>query len=362
MWTAILLSACLRAREPAPQGCGDCHGSASSPAPPTALGGGTERSDRGVGAHQIHLSGSDLSGPVACDECHTVPGALDDPGHVDTLWPAEVGWGAGVLAQTGAEPYDAATQTCVVYCHGATLGKGPSPAWTSEEGLGCAGCHGFPPAAPHPDSPTCGDCHVTAAGPTLDTELHIDGTVQLSGGTVTDTSDTGVPAVSCVGCHGAGDNPAPPPDTQGRSDTTLRSVGAHDAHVLGTARAAAVDCAVCHPVPVAVNEAGHLDGIVDVAFTGIARADGHAPTWDPGTATCADTACHSRPGGATPTPVWTQVDGTQVVCGSCHSLPPPSPHPANNDCSRSGCHDSGVVGPGPTILDPSRHGNGVVDF
>ncbi|MCB9684244.1 MAG: hypothetical protein H6738_00165 [Alphaproteobacteria bacterium] len=361
MWIALLLSACLRPEPAAPQGCGDCHGSAASPAPPTALGGATERSDRGVGAHAVHLAGSDLAGPVACNECHVVPATVDAPGHVDTPWPAEVGWGEGVLAKVGAEPFDASAQTCVVYCHGATLGGGPSPVWTSEEGLGCAGCHGFPPAAPHPDSPTCGDCHVTAAGPALDTTLHIDGTVQLSGGTVTDTSDTGLPPVNCVGCHGADDNPAPPPDTQGRSATTLRSVGAHDTHVLGTANAAAVPCAECHAVPVAVDDAGHLNGTVEVVFGPLSRRANHVPTWDPGTATCAETACHAR-NGTVETPVWTQVDGTQAACGTCHTIPPGSPHPANNDCSRSGCHDSGVVGPGPTILDPSRHVDGNVDF
>ncbi|MCA9493989.1 MAG: CxxxxCH/CxxCH domain-containing protein, partial [Myxococcales bacterium] len=188
--------------------------------------------------------------------------------------------------------------------------------------------------------------------------LHIDGTVQLFGGG-TDTSDTGIPPVNCAGCHGAGDNPAPPPDTQGRSDTTLRSVGAHATHVLGTADAAAVPCAECHPVPVGLNDGSHLDGTVDFTFGPLARVGNHAPTWDPGAATCAETACHAR-GGTVETPVWTQVDGTQAACGTCHAIPPASPHPAvgPTNCAGGGCHDSAIVGPGPTILDPTRHVDG----
>ena len=51
------------------------------------------------------------------------------------------------------------------------------------------------------------------------------------------------------------------------------------------------------------------------------------PVWNPATGTCASTYCHgsTQLGGAHKVPVWTQVDGTQKTCGSCHGDPPPAP-------------------------------------
>lgn len=355
---ALLLLACLTAQAPPAQGCSDCHGSPASPAPPSALGGGTARSDRGVGAHEVHLLGSPIAGPVACAECHHVPGSTDAEGHVDTPWPAEVGWADSTLAKSGAEPFDAAGLTCTVYCHGASMGEGPSPPWTSEDGLGCAGCHGFPPAPPHPDAPECASCHPVGAGLQVDPAVHVNGVVDFLGGP-SDTGETG----GCAGCHGSGDHLAPPPDTEGRTDTTLLSVGAHAVHVDGSASSAPVPCATCHPIPATVDAPGHRDGEADVVFSGLATtaAGGSvstfSPAWDEGSATCAGTACHAR-GGTAPAPVWNQVDGTQATCGSCHALPPPSPHPASSSCS--GCHPT--AGPGPAIVDPAHHADGRVDL
>ena len=59
-------------------GCGGCHGSLTSPAPPTDLAGNTFTTAIGVGAHQAHLQGtSRLTGPIACETCHLVPATVD---------------------------------------------------------------------------------------------------------------------------------------------------------------------------------------------------------------------------------------------------------------------------------------------
>ena len=41
-----------------PENCTTCHGSNVSPAPPNDLNGNVSTTDRGVGAHQVHLTGS----------------------------------------------------------------------------------------------------------------------------------------------------------------------------------------------------------------------------------------------------------------------------------------------------------------
>ncbi len=153
--------------------CNSCHGDATSPAPPSDLAGNTFTSALGVGAHRAHLEGrSRLRGPLACTECHVVPNAVGEVGHLDTALPAEVfPAGSGVLARTdGALPvWNHATATCSgVYCHGdgtrlaqdATSGRVIAPVWTASSGqVFCGSCHGTPPTtAPHTATMTIGDC------------------------------------------------------------------------------------------------------------------------------------------------------------------------------------------------------------
>ena len=106
-----------------------------------------------------------------------MPDRLDDPGHIDTDWPAEVGWGEGEIAALRAEPFDADGLTCTVYCHTAGGASLPIPSWTGGE-VGCGSCHGNPPPAPHPDEDACADCH-EAGGPG-DPTRHVDGTVDFA--------------------------------------------------------------------------------------------------------------------------------------------------------------------------------------
>jgi predicted CxxxxCH...CXXCH cytochrome family protein len=335
--------------------CTTCHGSGELGAPPPDLDGDTAVSALGVGAHQVHLSGGNNSRPVACNECHVVPAEVADPEHIDGMLPAEVTF-EGVATADGRMPvWDRAAESCTEsWCHGPTSADGSlSPAWTSEDGaLGCTGCHGFPPALPHPRTDRCNVCHgavVDADQTIVQPDLHVDGMVQVA-----------LPT-DCNGCHGTDPSGAPPPDVDGDVDTTDPGVGAHLAHLF-TTMARPVECGECHQVPENVLSDGHADTLLpaELSFSGVATRFGATPVYSGGT--CTDTYCHgdSKPyGGALTQPVWTQVDGAQIQCWSCHGVPPPPPHPDRLRCFT--CHGN-IVTPAFEIISPMLHINGEIDF
>jgi predicted CxxxxCH...CXXCH cytochrome family protein len=156
-------------------GCSGCHGSASSPAPPTDLSGNTFTSSIGVGAHQAHLQASSrISAPIACSTCHVVPASIESPGHIDSAGPAVVDPSLG---------WDRTSQTCTTaWCHRASR-----PVWTSRGQVYCGSCHGVPPNdashTPAMTLSTCVTCHpgtVDAFGNIVvnnGTSEHIDGNV-----------------------------------------------------------------------------------------------------------------------------------------------------------------------------------------
>ena len=157
-------------------GCDGCHGSAQNPAPPTDLSGNTFTTAIGVGAHQKHLSGGGLRGPVPCTTCHQVPSQITDPGH---LHPGP----ANVDASLG---WDRTSQTCgTAWCHRGTL-----PVWTTEGTAGCGTCHGIPPAdanhSPSMTLATCTTCHAATMDATGNiiitngTSHHIDGVIDAN--------------------------------------------------------------------------------------------------------------------------------------------------------------------------------------
>jgi predicted CxxxxCH...CXXCH cytochrome family protein len=172
----------------------------------------------------------------------------------------------------------------------------------------------------------------------------------------------------CASCHGT-ENPAPPRDLAGRTETALRTVGAHQTHVLGTERSRPVACAECHLVPEQVLDPGHLDTDVpaEVALSGAAVAFGGEARYTNGT--CENTSCHGAvfpdgraSGASNPVPLWTRVDGTEAACGACHGLPPPAPHPRgelNPICNS--CHRN-VEPDNTTFNRPDLHVDGVVTF
>src|SRR5512133_657599 len=195
IWCAVLLitnPGCQRSQLtdglPAETDCSSCHGATGNAAPPRALHGSERTGDIGVGAPQSHMLGSEIAGPVACNECHPLP--------TDMLTHPDVNGGRtevtfGPLAtSSGATPeWDRTSATCKnTYCHGATLSgaeKRAHPTWTVVNGSQrrCSSCHGYPPASPHPTG-ACESCHGDVSGPgssIKDPKRHVDGVIDVSG-------------------------------------------------------------------------------------------------------------------------------------------------------------------------------------
>ena len=198
-----LIPACHRGSEqpvPLEGGCRSCHGGQSNAAPPGAIDGSEDTHSVGVGAHQAHVLGAALGRPVACSECHVVPRATEDPGHIDTALPAEVVFGALATRAESAPVWDRAAMTCTnAYCHGSTIGGGTNkvPKWNVVDGsqASCGSCHGLPPPLPHPAATTCDACHGPVAGPNLTLAMplrHADGVLDV--GDVNGAQDFSDPA------------------------------------------------------------------------------------------------------------------------------------------------------------------------
>lgn len=356
--------------------CTRCHGDAAgtrlpaslASAPPRDSAGDTLVAAPGVGAHQVHLTGTSLRAlPVACTECHAVPGSLDT--HPNPSRIVDISWGPLATAGGAVPTYDrtnpAAPSCAATYCHGATLlgGTVTAPVWNRVDGTqaACGACHGIPP----PDGTThagmtaataCGACHTGYTSTSVNPATHLDGVVNVGSRT-------------CTTCHGTASRtpamlaPAPPTATNGSSDTADRGVGAHLTHLLGGAFSPPVACGECHPP---VTSTQHSDGVVEVVFGPLARTGLSHPVWSPpasgracapGGCSCAASYCHGSTltGGTVTAPVWTRVDGTQAACGACHGVPPPAPHVARDDCGS--CHD----GYSSTTVNRALHLNGTLE-
>jgi predicted CxxxxCH...CXXCH cytochrome family protein len=400
---ALLSSACGRS-DRAPAGGARV---ASAPLTGDATCGGTT-------VHEKHVA------QFACGTCHpsgatwgfTNPYTFPS-GRTTTA-------GGTIVLASGAAP-----TSCSIGCHYPMGAAAHTVAWTDPAPLACTACHDVNrlPAA-HPavtaaaSRADCQVCHLMDA--------HMQGAVKLvghpaawmvqtdpgfhafsanqglavcqtchlpdlSGGAtgfacgqchdVKDASGAVVKAwpVNCVMCHGGGDNAtgAPPAATWGHGDPSRGGgavdavrVGAHTSH-LGSAIAPAMDCAVCHVKPADALAAGHIDGpTATVTFGGLATVGVAAtPIWDRTSATCWSTYCHGATlaGGTLTTPVWTSVGMGQGACGTCHGLPPPSPHPVVDATSGLGvcaaCHPATVDALG-AIIPPSaggKHLDGLVE-
>ncbi len=347
-------ASCLGCHEGGPTACATCH----------------ERTPD-QGAHAAHLGGRTVATPEACADCHVVPARWDAPGHLFTAGgaldarPAEVALSGAAARGAPADRlprYDAATRTCSdVTCHGGLIpdtgAADPAPRWDAPpRDLGCARCHGDPPTTPYHVHAVdrCEACHSQVIGPArawVDEALHVDGRVEVG--------PDG--AGRCEGCHaGIGDEPM------------------HRAHLRPQLRlGGALDCADCHAVPAAVTSAGHLDSpppaeVFPLGHAGIAWTRGAQPAWDAAAGTCAGTACHGRDS----TVAWRRFPA-QLVCGSCHGVPPADAahDPAWTVRACSGCHDSVDDFGNPRLVetattgalgDPSglrsRHMDGEVDL
>jgi len=328
--------------------CTSCHGNPTgtgtvAAAPPTGTHAETATTTLAVGAHQTHLQGNAIAGPVACTECHTVPtSVLHANGTVDLTF--------GQLSTTGglAPVWNRAAATCAsTYCHGATLTVGGGsvtvPTWTKVDGTqaACGTCHGAPPPAPHVQNAACGNCHPGYTAASVNLATHIDGKVD-------------VVAMTCTSCHGSSANPAPPVGTQGQTATTTIAVGAHQQHLAGGKVGKAVACSECHVVPTSMS---HATGTVAVTWGALATTGGATPKWDRTSGTCSNVYCHGQfvGGNLLDAPSWTVVDGSQDVCGSCHGTPPAAPHVQNAACGS--CHPGYTA----TSVNVATHIDGKVD-
>ncbi|MBI5511521.1 MAG: CxxxxCH/CxxCH domain-containing protein [Deltaproteobacteria bacterium] len=168
--------------------------------------------------------------------------------------------------------------------------------------------------------------------------------------------------IGCRECHGSTRNAAPPVSTAGDLDTAALGVGAHQTHLIGGNHSRSVSCTECHVVPRATNAAGHIDSPLpaEVTFGDLANGGGRTvAAWDRLSGTCSG-YCHGAAMRFGPTygrPIWTVVDGTQAQCGTCHDVPPPTPHPSSTECSL--CHLP-TAGPNQTIANRDTHVDGVL--
>jgi hypothetical protein len=186
---------------------------------------------------------------------------------------------------------------------------------------------------------------------------------------------------ACNTCHGDFNDStkiAPPRDTYGRSSTSLATVGAHETHLYENTISRAVTCTTCHVVPKKYDDPGHIgQGPATVVFTGLADTNGASnATFNPTTATCANTYCHGnfefkksdavatnqfaytadKIVGNNFTPTWNIMDGSQDSCGTCHGIPPTG-HLYAPITACYLCHE-GVVDANGNIIDKEAHING----
>ncbi|MBI5071130.1 MAG: CxxxxCH/CxxCH domain-containing protein [Deltaproteobacteria bacterium] len=320
--------------------------------------------------------------------------------------------------------------SCTVACH-YPMGSPPAPVrWSAPAPLACVGCHDVPTLLArfpnHPSVPataTRGDCeachqmtqhtsgtvllqrHPTTWMVRTDPGFHAASAIRglgscqachlrdLSGGRTgvacTDCHRAGGSAndfATCTACHGGVLNQtgAPPaaiwgfagdPNRGGGTADPVR-VGAHAAHVTEGQFGPAFPCSSCHLTPPndAYLSAGHIDDLApgaipqaEVVFGGLSVNGSVSPQWNRGSATCSATYCHGATldlGGSTP--VWTGGAG-QVFCGSCHGVPPATPHIRVDTSGGLGacspCHSFTVDGAGQLIpaSQGGRHLNGLLE-
>jgi predicted CxxxxCH...CXXCH cytochrome family protein len=125
--------------------------------------------------------------------------------------------------------------------------------------------------------------------------------------------------------------------------------------VVATDTHAAIDCSVCHLVPDETGSPGHADSPLpaEVVLTDWAAQPDRSPSYDYDAHTCTDTFCHGAD-----VPTWVRPREAAAICGSCHGLPPPTPHPASPACSV--CHSN--VDDSLGFADPGHHVNGSVEL
>ena len=167
----------------------------------------------------------------------------------------------------------------------------------------------------------------------------------------------------CASCHGDPDRSgdyliksAPPKNLMQESDPSYPGIGAHQIHLNDGDTHLAFACKECHIIPETVSSPGHADDDrpAEVVFGELSKTGGRDPSYNDKTRRCSDTYCHR---GADA--VWTKPRSSTEACGTCHDLPPASPHPQDENCSH--CH-SQVVDEDLNIVAKELHVNGEVEY
>jgi predicted CxxxxCH...CXXCH cytochrome family protein len=368
--TASTSSGSSGAGGPTGSNCTTCHGdsAANDPAPPADTEGNFETSFPGVGAHSKHLAVSIWHRQGKCADCHTQPTAVPHAnGKVDFTW------GAQSTAKNAKPTFETTSLTCTgAYCHGTTLpgasAAKTTPVWNqvNETWNACGtACHATPPAAStgHPVSAACEKCHskvissfdgTNAQTIWKDASLHINGTVEV---------DT----LTCTSCHGSGNSPAPPKDTQGGTATTAPGVGAHAQHLGTSTWHRQGQCADCHKTPTSTS---HANNTVDLSWAAPSNASGATPSFNGEDFSCSGTYCHGskmtdKSTSVGHVPVWTKVDGTHDACGkACHANPPSSGSHTSSSTACQSCHGDVIAsynGASSTWKNSALHINGKVE-
>lgn len=312
-----------------PLECNTCHGDADSAAPPRDLKGIRATTSLGVGAHRAHVTDGPAHKAYGCKSCHLDVKSPEDEGHyrrrgVFLTGPAEVLLASG---PGGTAQWNRTTATCTnSACHAPSVNDvAPSkkdPVWTrvGVGDIGCGSCHGAPPST-HADN-RCELCHgASYVDGGVDFALHLNGQVDLRNG-----------GTRCDACHAGPESPSFV-DLRGQTAATVRTVGAHEAHLRGSRLRGPLTCNECHVVPATVAAAGHLDStapaeVFPVDNGGLAWAFNAMPVYDASNATCTS-YCHGSgdfghpdtAAGLNRSPSWTG-GSTQAACGTCHGLPP----------------------------------------
>lgn len=316
--------------------CTTCHGNGDQPAPPRDPCFFPVEPD----AHLAHVTAGRWSNRIlACTTCHpardsNVRTGTHGDGHVDVVFDPEL---AGATAT-----FDPTTGRCTNDCH-SRGGDRRLFAWRSTDDAQCGDCHAIPPEGHYPG--TCDRCHaeVSAEGELVESPvLHLDGIVEYGNG-----------AGDCTACHG----------TEGEA---WPDTGAHPSHRHPTLTAP-LACESCHRVPADIHDEGHLDGVVQIVFGGLATARDASPEIRREDSSCVSVACHGEGalGSVGAVPRWYDTSGLAGRCGACHTVPPPPPHTTTTTCGAVVCHGGEVVGtadgPRITVFGRTLHIDGDLD-
>lgn len=370
--------------------CNNCHGNTDTQ-PFAGVGGVTVKSDRGVALHDEHLFLNSIAAEINCESCHNIPQVYNSSGHFDASSGAElVFWKQESATNSPVYTHDN-LQCSNTYCHGNfsfaknassnkwgyingnITGKSATVTWQSTSAsVGCTSCHGLPPAghiAVDPNS--CKTCHNGVADYShgiFDPSTHIDGNIQLAGSDFLNDA-------ACDNCHG---NTEIQP-FYGVAGATLKSdrgVALHDEHLFSNSLSE-ISCNDCHTVPERIDSEGHFDNTTK-AEVKLWQQSGtnNTPAYSQNSLQCSNSYCHgnfkyeksgsdyawaysaSEITGNSKSVMW-QSPANNVVCGSCHGLPPTG-HVAAELTECANCH-SGVVDGNGNIIDKTKHINGVAN-